>query len=209
VLIHRQARIAAGQPPRWSTAFARAPAAVGAWLVYTVLLLALALPWLALSVAAIVWTQQLTTIAGLVATLLGYLLLSLLAAIPLTWAGVAFGFAPFASAIEPIGPLAAQRHSARRVRGHWVAAGVVISLPMLIYVGAAGTVSSLVLLGCGTFAYALGGWARVLEGSWLAWSNWIALLPNAALLPLAVAGGVVGWHDLNLRAEPRSQESSE
>jgi hypothetical protein len=202
VLIHRQWRIGTAQAGAdWSEALTRAPAGIAAWLVYTVALLLLTLPWLALTVA-IFMGGQVETMAGLAMLMLAYLFASMIATIPMAWAAVALGFAPFASVIDPIGPFAAQARSARRVRGHWIPAGVVISVPMLIYLGAAGTVSSLLLLACGAIAYALGGWVSVLEGSWLAWSNWLALVPNAALLPLAFAGGVVAWNDLSLRAAP-------
>lgn len=205
-LIHRMQRVAEGAAgPAWHVALRRLPAGIGAWFVYFGAMLLLTVPLVALTGAVFAFAG-IDSLAGLALLLLGYFIGAVLATLPLAWAAIALGFAPFASMIEGSGPLAAQRLSLRRVRGHWLAAGVVISLPMLVYVGAAGTASSLVLLGCAAVAYVLEGWVGVLGGGWLPWSQWLALLPQAILFPLAFSGGILAWHDLRLRAEGRRSD---
>ena len=204
LLIHRMQCIAEGSAdPAWRIALRRMPSGIGAWLVYLGLLLALTLPILALTVAIFAF-GEVESFTGLALLLIGYLFGAILLSIPMAWAAVAAGFAPFASMIEGAGPFAAQALSVRRVRGQWLPAGVVISLPMLIYAGAAGTVSTTILLASAGVAYGLDGWAGVLGGRWLPWSQWLSLIPQAALLPLAFAGGVLGWHDLRLRNQART-----
>lgn len=203
-LIYRQQRIAQGDDPGLASctlsSLRRAPVAIGAWLVYAMLLLTLTLPLMLLT-AAVFWLGRdlgLDLNALLVLCAL-YLLGALLLSIPLVWASVAAGFAPFASTIEGCGPLAAQRLSLRRVRGHWTHAAVVVSVPMLMYLGIGSTVSSLALTACGLISFALGGWPALISGAWLGWSQMASAIPMAMALPLAFAGGVVAWHDLGLR----------
>lgn len=200
LLIHRMQRLAEGaRDPAWRTALRRVPAGIGAWFLYFAILLALTLPLIAITVAVFAF-GQVESFTGLAMLLIAYLIASVLASVPMAWATVAVGFAPFASTIDGVGPFTAQGLSVRRIRGQWLPAGIVISLPMLIYIGAAGTVSSLILLGCASVAYLLGGWASVMGGGWLPWSQWLALIPQAILFPLAFSGGILAWNDLKLRS---------
>jgi hypothetical protein len=198
-LIHRQAGVGRGAATSLREDLARVPATTGAWIVYGLLLAALTLPLLALSAAFMLWVRV-ETVAALLLWLAGYFLVALVSVVPLTWAAVAAGFSPFTAAIDGLGPIAAQGHSVRRVRGRWVPAAVVVSVPMLVYLGAGSTVSSLMLAIAAGIAYATGGVAGLIHGDWLIWAQWLGLLPMAAMLPLALAGGVVAWNDLALRA---------
>ena len=202
LIIHRQLGIAQGLTRPWRAAMRdsmrRLPAGLGAWLIYCLILLLLTAPlgWLTWIVFRAVMSVDLL---GLLAWLAIFLAGSALLSIPLGWASVAYGFAPFASAADDVGPLAAQGRSRRRVRGHWVHAAVVLSLPMLMYLGVASLFSSATLLLCGGAAYVSGGWVALFSGTWLVWSQALAFVPTAIGLPLATAGGVVAWHDLELR----------
>lgn len=203
LVVHRQARIGLGRDvaflPATRAALARLPDGLGAWLVYGVLLLLGALPLLLLTALLYTWALQAEQLAGLLLLALLYLFGGLLASVPLVWISVAAGFAPYASAIDGAGPLEAQRHSLRRVRGHWLHAALAVTLPLLIYLGAASLISSLALTLCAALAWSRGGWIALLQGDWLAWGHWLGLLPTAIALPLATAGGVAAWHDLGLR----------
>ncbi len=202
VLIRRQDDIARGQAGPWRAgtraALARAAAGSMAWLLYGAILLALTAPLLLLTVGIFS-----ASLGAEPSALLGLLLLLLagltLFSIPLTWASVACGFAPFAAVIDGAGVLAAQASSVRRVRGYWVHAAVAVTLPMLFYLGAISAISSLTSSLCAMASYARGGWPAVMSLEWLGWSQWLALLPGAAVLPLASAGGVLVWNDLALR----------
>jgi hypothetical protein len=198
-LIHRQAGVGRDAATSLREDLARVPATTGAWIVYGLLLAVLTLPLLVLSAAFMLWVRV-ETVAALLLWLAGYFLVALVSVGPLTWAAVAAGFSPFTAAIDGLGPIAAQGHSVRRVRGRWVPAAVVVSVPMLVYLGAGSTVSSLMLALAAAIAYATGGVAGLIQGDWLIWAQWLGLLPMAAMLPLALAGGVVAWNDLALRA---------
>jgi hypothetical protein len=201
-LIHVQQRVAEeGDRARslaWGLALRRLPAGLGAWLVYLALLVALTLPYLGVTLLAFGWSAN-ADVGQLVILLLAYLAGSVLLLIPLAWAAVAAGFAPFASVIDGVGPLRAQGLSITRIRGHWLHAAIVISIPMLIWLGAGGLISSLIMLICGGIAYVSGGLPEILRGTWLLWAQAVSLLPQAILLPLATAGGVLAWHDLGQR----------
>lgn len=197
-LIRRQACVARGAAISLREDLARVPATTGAWLVYGLLLAVLTLPLLALSAAFMLWVRV-DTVAALLLWLAGYLLVALVSVVPLTWAAVAAGFSPFTAAIDGLGPLAAQGRSVRRVRGRWVPAAIVVSVPMLVYLGAGSTVSSLMLAIAAAIAYGSAGVAGLMQGDWLVWAQWLGLLPMAAMLPLALSGGIVAWNDLGLR----------
>jgi hypothetical protein len=203
LVIHRQARIGRGRDGGFiaatRAAVARLPAGLAAWALYGVLLLLSALPLLLLSVLLYAWALQADSIAGLLLIALLYLIGGLLASVPIAWLSVAAGFAPFAAAMDDTGPLAAQRRSLQRVRGHWLHAAVAITVPLLLYLGAASLISSLLFSVCAAVAWSQGGWAALLQGDWLAWGHWLGLIPTAIALPLMTAGGVAVWHDLGLR----------
>lgn len=203
LVIHRQARIGLGRDaaflPATRAALARLPAGMGAWLVYGLLLLLSTLPLLLLAALLYAWMLQAEQLASLLLIVLLYLIGGLVASIPLAWLSVAAGFAPFASAIDGDGPLAAQRRSLRRVRGRWLHAAIAVTVPLLLYLGAASLISSLALSLCAAVAWSWGGWGALLQGEWLAWGHWLGLIPTAIALPLATAGGVAAWHDLGLR----------
>ena len=198
LIIHRQHGIAQGLATPWRDAIRRLPAGVGAWLIYALILCVLTIPlaWLTWVVFRAVMSVDLI---GLLAWLAIFLAGSVLLSIPLAWASVAYGFAPFAAVADRMGPLATQRRSHGRVRGHWVHAALVLSLPMLMYLGVASLFSSAALFLCAGAAYASGGWVALFSVTWLAWSQALAFVPTAIGLPLATAGGVVAWHDLSLR----------
>jgi hypothetical protein len=198
-LIHRQGSIGRGAATSLREDLAIVPRTTGAWLVYGLLLAALTLPLLALTAAFVLWVRV-DTVAALLLWLAGYFAVALVSVVPLAWAAVAAGFSPFTAAVDGLGPVVSQGHSVRRVRGHWVPAAVVVSVPMLVYLGAGSTVSSLMLALAAAVAYGSGGWAGLLQGDWLIWAQWLGLLPMAAILPLALAGGIVAWNDLGLRA---------
>ena len=204
-LLVRQAGIARGIDPGSRAALRngllRTPATAGAWLLYTAIVLATALPFFALMFGAIMFGAGAGP-AGLLLAMLVVLVGGLLASVPLAWASIAFGFAPFATALERGDPLSAQWRSMRLVRGHWWRCAMVVSMPLLIYIGAGGTLSSLLLLACGGVVVALHGWPGLLDPGWLLWSQVLALPLQSALLPLAFAGGVVMFDDL--RARPRA-----
>lgn len=204
LLIYRQHRIACSDDPGLATAtrlgLARVPASIVAWLAYAAILGLLTLPLLAW-MAVVFWLAL-----GLELSLMGlgllcavFLLGATLLSIPMVWGSVAFGFAPFVCAMQACNPLAAQRRSMRWVRGHWTHAAIVISVPMLVYLGIGGTLSSFVMIVCGSLAFVLGGWPALMSGGWLGWSQLVSAIPMAMALPLAFAGGVVAWHDLGLR----------
>lgn len=202
-LLVRQAGIAQGIDPGARAALRsglrRTPATAGAWLLYTVIVLATALPFFALMIGAMVFGMQ-TGPAGMLLAMVVVLVGGLLSSVPLAWASIAFGFAPFVTALEPTGPFAAQWRSKRLVHGHWWRCAVVVSMPLLIYIGAGGTVSSLLLVLCGSVVVALHGWTGLLDPGWQLWSQVLALPLQAALLPLAFAGGVVMFDALRLPA---------
>lgn len=205
-LLVRQAAIARGADPGLAAAarrgLARTPATLVAWLLYTLIVVALALPFVALVLGAF-WLSLGAGPALLLLAVAMVLVGGLLASVPLAWAGVAFGFAPFVAALEDrAGPLHAQLRSMRLLRGHWWRSAAVVSMPLLIYLGAGGTVSSLLLMFCGMLAYAVGGWAGLFDPAWLLWSQLLAIPLQAVLLPLAFAGGVVMFDDLRLRRPP-------
>lgn len=204
LLIHRQQDLARNPPAPWPEAtrrgLARLPAGIGAWLGYAAILLALTLPLVLLVVLALGAGPELD-LAGLLVLLLGFFFGGLLLSLPLAWASVAYGFAPFAAASDGLGALAALRRSAARVRRHWVHAALVLSVPMLIYLGAAGAISSLAMLLCLLASYTLGGWPAVLGLEWLGASYLVGWVPTAIVLPLLTAGGVVCWNDLALRGQ--------
>lgn len=204
-LIHRQHRIGLGSDPGLAAATAtglrRAPACVGAWLVYLMGMFALCLPLLALT--WIVFHFSIGTDAvGLMMLMLLFMLGSALLSVPLCWFSVAAGLAPFASAIEGAGPIAAQWRSIGLVRGHWMRCAIVVSVPMLVYLGIGSLVSSLTLLCCGAIAVAWGGWTALLQSHWLLAAQLLALVPMALALPLAFTGGTVCLHDLTRRQQP-------
>lgn len=176
------------------TALARLPAALAAWAGYLALMLVAMLPIGALAWA--VWALVADSgLAGLLLLLLAFVAGSALLSIPLVWASVAFALAPVAATLAGTGPVAAQIVSARRVRGHWMRTATLLTLPMLIYLGAASTVSSVATPIAAGIAYALGGTAAVLAGEWMSWMQLACAVPMAALLPLAFAGMVVAWED--------------
>lgn len=198
-LIVRQAAIARGADTGATAALrrglARTPATTGAWLVYTLIVLVTALPFFALMTGAVIAALNgdvVLLMIALVVVLVG----GLLASVPLAWAGVAFGFAPFASALDGDGPIVAQLRSRRLVRGHWLRCATVVSMPLLIYLGAGGTLSSLLLLACGGVVLLREGWIGLMDPGWLLWSQLLAIPLQAALLPLASAGGVVMYDEL-------------
>ncbi|MBB5209012.1 hypothetical protein [Chiayiivirga flava] len=196
-LIAGQGAIARGEPFRAALrrGFARTPATLGAWLVYTVLVLVAALPFFALLVGAFVAAlggDVVLLMIALVVVLVG----GLLASVPLAWASIAFALSPFASALDGSGPIAAQLRSRALVRGHWWRCATVVSLPLLVYLGAGGTASSLLLMACGGVVVLRDGWMGLLDPGWLLWSQLLAVPLQAALLPLAFAGGVVMYEDL-------------
>lgn len=202
VLLVRQAGIArgmdAGARAALHNGLRRTPATAGAWLLYSAIVLATALPFFALMFGAIVFGASAGP-AGLLLAMLVVLVGGLLSSVPLAWASIAFGFAPFVTALEHGGPFAAQWRSMRLVRGHWWRCAVVVSMPLLIYIGAGGTLSSLLLLACGGVVFALHGWSGLLDPGWLLWSQLLALPLQSVLLPLAFAGGVVMFDDLRMR----------
>ena len=204
VMIHRQHAIATGRSSGWhedtAAALRRLPAGIGAWLIYLAILFGLTLPLVALTVVVFQAVLGVVDLLGLLGWLALFLVGGVVLSIPLAWASVAYGFAPFAVAAEPVGALAAQGRSRRRVRGHWVSAALVLSVPMLMYLGVGSVLSSLTMLLAGGVAFASGGWAALFAGEWLSWSQLLALVPMAAGLPLATAGGVVAWNDLTRRA---------
>lgn len=201
-VVQRQSAVAAGERAGVlagaRAALDRLPAGVGAWLIYLALLALALLPLAALVAACFRWALQ-VDLGGLLALMLVLLAGGLLVSIPLVWLSVAAGFAPVVAAQEPVGPWAAQWRSVRGVRGHWVHAALGVTVPLLLYLGLGSVVSSLCLGLSLAVAWALGGLNGVLGGAWLAWSQWLAVLPLAAALPLATAGLVVTWHDLGLR----------
>ena len=87
------------------------------------------------------------------------------------------------------GPIAAQQRSRHLVRGRWVHCALVVTIPMAIYLGIGSAVSSALVGICIGVATATGGGEALLEGRWLVWSQWLAVLPMALALPLAFAGG--------------------
>jgi hypothetical protein len=182
----------------WRARAARTPACLGAWLAYGAILLLLTLPLLAL-IVAIFFASVDVGPSGLLLLLVLLMLGAILLSTPLAWASVAYGLAPFCSAVAARGPIAAQTASRLLVRGHWTHTAIVISLPMLIYFGAASAISSFTLALAGAATYAVSGWLGLLDGRWLLWSQLAALVPTALVLPLAFAGGVVCLNDLTLR----------
>ena len=192
-MLVRQAGIArdhdAGAAAALSRGLRRTPATALAWLLYTAIALITALPFFALLLGCLLFGMD-AGITGLLVMMIVVLLGGLLSSVPLAWASVAFGFSPVVTALEPVGPVAAQMRSMRLVRGHWWRCAVVVSMPLLIYIGAGGTVSSLLMLACGAIAVTLNGWAGLFDPAWLLWSQVLALPLQAVLLPLASAGFV-------------------
>lgn len=202
-LLVRQAGIVRGSDPGLGSAtrsgLARTPATLIAWLIYTVIVLATAIPFLALTVGAL-WFS-LGASPGVVLLLVVVILVGgVLSSVPLAWASIAFGFAPFTTALEQRDGFRAQTRSLRLVHGHWWRCAVVVSTPLLIYLGVGGTVSSLLMVLCGAAAYLWGGWTALFDPGWLLWSQLLAVPLQAPLLALAFAGGVVMFEDLRLRA---------
>lgn len=199
LLMVRQQRVLlgadAGGTQALRLALRRTPATVGAWLIYTLALLGLALPFLAVTLGAMLLGLGASPALLLVALAI-VLFGGLLASVPLAWASVALGFAPLVTALEAEGALRAQMRSLRLVRGHWWRSAVVVSTPLLIYVGASGMLSSLLLMLCGGIVVLRDGWIGLLTPDWLLWAQALALLPQAALLPLASSGAVVMFEDL-------------
>ena len=177
-------------------ALARFPAALAAWGLYTLVLVMATLPIVAAMAACLAFAWQATSIEGLLSVLALGVAASLLLSVPLAWASVAYGFAPVLATVEGTGPFAALSQSARRVRGHWVRAATLVTVPWLVYLGLAGAISTLVMLSAAAVAYAGGGVAALFAGRWMAWSQLAAALPCAALAPLPFAGLVVAWRDL-------------
>lgn len=198
LVIHRQARVAGGEHPARPQALKATSLGIGASLIYLLILGLLTLPLLGLTgfVASMLGSVDLLGLLGWLAVFVGG---SALLSVPLAWASVAYGLSPLAAVIDANGALTAQRHSARRVRGHWTHSAVVLTLPMLMYLGLSGALSSGALLLCGSLAYAFGGWGALFDLGWMNWATALAFLPMAAALPLATAGGVLLWHDLGLR----------
>jgi hypothetical protein len=184
--------------PSAGTALQRFVSCFQAWLVYTLALLACALPLLALWVGVFVAAQQ----AGpfmLATLLLIFLVGSLLLSVPLAWASVALGLSPYCTVADGLGPLRAQRHSMALMRGRWTHAAIVISVPMFFYLGASSVISSTIMIAAGGIAVARGGWLELLDPRWLVWSQLVALVPTALVVPLGFAGGVACRNDLVLR----------
>jgi hypothetical protein len=210
VLIHRQHGIALGERRSWNDgtrrALVRLPAGLGAWAVYCLILTALTLPLVLLTVLVFGATGMIESWTGLLALLGSFLIGSALLSIPLAWASVAYGFAPFAVVADGVGAVSSQLRSARRVRGHWMHAAVTLTLPMLMYLGAAGAISSVSMLVCLAASYAMGGWPAVLSLDWMTWSYVLGWIPSAMALPLLTAGGVLCWNDLGLRASANAGE---
>jgi hypothetical protein len=206
LVIHRMHAIGAGEAGSakgsWRIALSRVPSALGAWLVYGAILGLCTLPL----AAGMVFVYRLGTDAELptlMMLLCAYLLGCVVLSVPLVWSSVAAGFAPFASTIEGDGPLAAQRRSVARVRGHWTHSALVFAVPLLVYLGVGGTLSSILMVMCAAIAFSQGGWVALIGGDWMGWSQLLAMVPMAIAFPLSLAGGVVCWHDLELRMAAR------
>ena len=204
-LLRRQHGIAQGADPGLGTALLdglrRTPATLAAWLIYLIIVLLAAAPFIALTAGAFVFGMN-AGIAGLLIAMLVILVGGLLSSVPLAWASVALGFSPLATALEGAGPLSAQQRSMRLVRGHWWRSAIVVSMPLLISMGASGAVSSLVLFTLGSAVFALHGWMGLFDPGWLLWSQLLVLPAQAVLLPLAFAGSVVMFDELRLTAPP-------
>ena len=202
-LLIRQAGIARDADPgmRGSAhaGLQRTPATLLAWLLYTAIVLATAIPFFALTFGAL-WFSLGAGPSVVLLMLVVILIGGLVSSVPLAWASVAFGFSPFVAALEHHGPLRAQGRSVRLVRGHWWRSAVVVSMPLLIYLGVVSTVSSLLMLLCGTVAYLWGGWVALFDPAWLFWSQVLGVPLQAPALALAFAGGVVMFDDLRLRS---------
>ena len=177
----------------------RTPATLLAWLLYTAIVLATAIPFFFLTFGAL-WFSLGATPSVVLMLLVVILFGGLLSSVPLAWASIAFGFSPFVTALEDHGPLRAQGRSMRLVRGHWWRSAMVVSMPLLICIGIVSTVSSLLMLLCGTVAYLWGGWVALFDPGWLFWSQLLGVPLQAPALTLAFAGGVVMFDDLRLRA---------
>lgn len=176
------------------------PAAFAAWLVYGLAMLACAALLLGFAVLLFLWAFDLG-LGGLLVLLVLFVFGSALLSVPLVWASVAFGYAPVLATLDGRGPFAAHAASARLVRGHWARAATVMTVPLLVYLGVGSTVSSTVYTLLGLAVFSSGGVPALLEGSWLAWGQWLAAVPMAFGLPLAFAGFIVGLHDLQRRTE--------
>ncbi len=203
-VLHRQHRIAAGDDPGLlgsaRIAAKRTPMTTLAGLLYSAIIVITTLPIGALAVGLFLLALQVADFATLFVLLAAFLLGALLLSIPLAWASVAFGFAPVLCVVDGSGPFAALRRSAQLVRGHWVPAATVVTVPTLIYLGIGSTVSSLTLVAAAGIAYLVGGFAALLDGGWLFWAQLLGAAPMALALPLLTAGFVVSLNDLQLRA---------
>jgi hypothetical protein len=198
-LLLRQQRIALGQDRGLGDAAVAAlrhlPAAFAAWLVYGLAMLACVALLFGFAVPLFFWAFDLGLV-GLLALLVLFLFGSVLLSVPLVWASVVFGYAPVLAALDGRGPFAAHAASARLVRGHWARAATLMTVPLLVYLGVGGTLSSTVYTVLGLAVFSAGGMQAVLDGGWLAWGQGLAAVPMALALPLACAGFLVSLHDL-------------
>ena len=199
-LMLRQQRIAHGDDRGLAdaavTALRRLPRAFAAWLVYALIMLACTAALMALAAFVLVSAFNAGTGSALLMLALVFVAGSVILAIPLAWTSVAFAYAPVLASIDGSGPVAAHVASARLVRGHWVRAATVMTVPMLVYLGVGSTISSTVYVVLGLIVLYTGGLAALLEGSWLGWAPWLTALPMALGLPLAFSGLIVSLHDL-------------
>ena len=198
-LLLRQQRIARGEDRGLAdaamTALRRLPAAFAAWLVYGLAMLACTALIFGFAALLLAWSFGLD-LGGLLLLLVLFALGSVPLSLPLVWASVAFGYAPMLATFEGRDPFAAHAASARLVRGHWVQAATLMTIPLLIYLGLGSALSSAVYTLLGMAVMAAGGLSALLEGDWLGWGQWLMAAPMALGLPLAFAGFVVSLHCL-------------
>ena len=177
----------------------RLPAAFCAWLLYALVVGLSMLPWLA-GLAAL--SQAFSGFALVFWFVLGSLVLLL----PSAWISLAAGFFLFAAVLERRGPIASLLRSVELVRGQWWRSGVVVSVPLLVYVAGVGFGAILAGGLAAMIAVGLNGREALASGEWMLGMELLLAPVNAALLPLFFAGALVMFNELLLLRETKPSD---